>query len=304
MTKENTSEEVQPKTRRVKTRTKLIIGASIIIIIIGALAWLYTGNLTSAKQKVFQTLPLPVALVESKTVGSTELFARVNLAKELLAKTGQNTEGVEKEILDQLIETEKVEILAARRDVSISNEDVENAYQGILKQFPGGDEKALTAELQSSYGLDLNTFKNEVLKQTVTREKLSLWFNGQESLNTESYLTARDLLKQLDEGASFDEVATKYSADQGSQAFAGDSGFVAYSDLLPEFKAAVDTMAINDTRIVASRYGIHVLRLNAIADNEQGTEKRYNLQQIFLAPSDFNVWLANESAKIKSVKFL
>lgn len=306
MTTAHHNQDAEASTKKVSNKVIAIIIAVVVVILATFLGWLYTGSLSAAKQSVFTKLPLPVALIESRHVTSTELFKRVKLAKELLASSRQDTTNVESVILDQLIETKKVDILAARNDVTVNNDDIENAYKGILKQFPTQSETELENELQTAYGLDLLTFKNEVLKQTVVREKLSLWFNSQESLNTETYITARDLLNQLDNGTSFDEIATKYNDDSASQAFAGDSGFVAYNDLLPEFQTAVKDLAINDNRIVPSRYGVHVLRVNAITEGEGGAheDRSYNIQQIFLSPNDFNTWLLDETSKIKSVKLL
>lgn len=278
----------------------------IVLIIVAALVWLYTGQVSAAKRSVFRSLPLPVAIIEAKIVTSTNLYERVELASELLAQSGAEPTNLESEILDQLIETKKVETIARQKDVRVTPEDLDNAFAGILRQFPNQSEAELAKVLEESYGLSLATFKNEVLQQTVYEEKLALWFNSQESLNPEAYSSARELLSQLDNGSDFTEVAMKFSEDPASQAFAGDSGFVPYSDLLPEFQTAVKDLALQDNIIVASRYGIHILKLNAIEDVGSGDnlEKSYNLQQIFIAPNDFSRWLSSETSNIKSWKLL
>lgn len=275
----------------------------VLVVMIGFLSWLYSGAITSAKESVFQTIPLPVALVKSQFVNSKQLFQRVKLASDLLPNSAESTKNLSTEVLDQLIEARKIEILAKERNVLPTDEDLDMSYQGILKQLPNQSEEALAKELNSSFGISIATFKNEILKQTATKEKLSLWFNSQESLNSESYTKARKLLNDLDNGADFEQVATKYSEDIGSKAFAGDSGFVSYSDLLPEFQSAVSQLALNDNVLVASRYGIHILKISGIEKNEAG-EKSYNLQQIFIAPSDFEAWLQTQLVNIKSLKFL
>ena len=307
MTKHESDQPTEKPTKKSRRKLWIIILIIFIALAVGFIFWLYTGQVTASKQDIFCKLPLPVALVESKHITSKELCERIALAKDLLTEAGQPTDGLETEILGQLIAARKIEILAARNNVKPTGEELETAYQAILKQFPNQDEAALETELQNSYGLTLNTFKNEVLAQSVIKENLSLWFNGQESLNQESYTQARDLQKQLDEGADFNEVARKYTEDEASKPFAGDSGFVAYDDLLPEFQKVVTEMAINDQRLVASRYGIHVLKLTAI-ENGSGSEaikdKSYNLQQIFIEPNDFNAWLDTQSNNIRSVQLL
>jgi hypothetical protein len=307
MTKHEAADAAEQPTK--KSRRKLWITLLIIfvVIVIGFICWLYTGQMTAAKQNIFCKLPMPVALVESKHISSKELCERTALARELLTSAGQPTDGLESETLEQLIAAKKVEILANQNNTMPSAEELENTYQAILMQFPGQDEAAFAAELQNSYGIDLETFKNEVLAQSVMKENLSLWFNNQESLNQSAYTEARDLLGQLESGSNFDEVARKYTDDESSKVFAGDSGFVAYKDLLPEFQKVVTELAINDQRIIASRYGIHVLKLTAIesgSESDAQEDKNYNLQQIFIEPADFNAWLKDQSNNIRSVQLL
>lgn len=298
--------KTETETTNKSSRKPIYIAVGVIaILLIASLAWLYTGRVSSAKQKVFDKLPLPVALVNGRVVTSTELAKRVTLAQDLLTNTDTRIDNLADTILDQLIDTKKVEILAAKHDSTPTSADIDNAFNGVLKQFPNQSEQDLAAELQNTYGLDLATFKKEVLRESVIKENLSLWHNRQESLNAEAYTKARQLLSQLDNGGDFDTVAQTNSDDLASNAFAGDSGFVAFNDLLPEFQAAVKDLAINDNKIVASRYGIHVLHINAIAENPDSQDnKTYNIQQIFLAPSDFNEWLNTEFENISSIKLL
>ncbi len=304
MTKAETTMTEQAPNKMPKKSLLIIVGV-ITIILVALLTWLYTGQVNATKEKVFQTIPLPVALVNARVITGTELYNRVSLAQDLLEGTDSKIDNLTDTILEQLINTKKTEALAARYNVTPTAEDLNSAFSGIVKQFPNQSEQDLEAELKKTYGIDITTFKNEVLKETVIQENLSLWHNRQESLNPEAYEQARDLLAQLDSGAEFDSVAQSNNDDLASNAFAGDSGFVPYSELLPEFQEAVKDLAINDNKIVASRYGIHVLRINAITENSgNDADKSYNIQQIFLEPSDFSTWLENEFNKISSLKLL
>ena len=303
MTYENTQ---QGDSENKKIRSRKFIAAFLIfdlVVLICFFTWLYTGSITSAKESIFKAIPLPVALVESKHINSKQLFQRVQLATDLLQGNTESNENLPAEVLDQLIEARKTETLAAKYSITPTDQELDMSYQAVINQLPGQSEEALATELNKNYGISISTFKNEVLRQTATRENLSLWFNSQENLNSESYTKARELLSNLDNGSDFEQVATQYSEDIGSQAFAGDSSFVNYSDLLPEFQVVVSELALNDNVLVASRYGIHILRITGIEENE-ANEKSYNLQQIFITPSDFEAWLQTEFSNIKSVKLL
>ncbi len=300
--------ESRPKKRKLAKKHKLRILIAVIVIILvlaGGSAWLYTGTLTSGKEKVFRNLPLPVAMVQSTNITSKQLFARVDLAKKVLEATGQPTTDITGQLLDQLIETKKINVVADNHKVKVSGDDLDNSYKAILKKFPDNDEQEFVKTLQENYGMDINTFKNEVVRQQVLQDNLKLWFAQQESLNNDQYNKARDLIKQLDSGTSFEEVAKKYSQDTASKEFAGDNGFVKYGDMLPEFKAAIKDLSVGNTKIVASRYGIHVIKVNGIeGDSANQDDRNYNLMQIFIQPADFSNWLKSQTDSIRAVKLL
>ncbi|QQS23400.1 peptidylprolyl isomerase [bacterium] len=308
MTQHNDHIEEAKPAKKLKRKHKIGIGVAIIIVlaaIAGCLAWLYTGQLSPAKEKVFRAVPLPIALIETHHITSKDLYNRLDLAKKVLESTGQSTNNLETLLLDQLIKTEKMNRIAAKQNVTVTDEEVDKSYQAIIKRFPDASEEEFEKTLASSYGLDLNTFKNEVVRQSVLQENLRLWFAKQENLNSEQYNKARDLVRQLDEGTSFEEVARKYSEDNASKPFAGDSGFIKYSDMLPEFQQAVKDLSIGDTKIVASRAGIHVLKINAIeGDSSNQDGRNYNLLQIYIEPADFEAWLDTKTQEIKAVKLL
>lgn len=311
MTKKDTDavEETAAQNTKKHSRSKraLLIAVLICIVAVAALVvWLYTGSLTTAKQKIFSAVPLPIAIVEINPVSSVQLFERIALAEKILKGSGQNSVDISSQILDQLIETKKVDILARKNNLSVNDSEIDAAYQAVIKQFPEGGEEGLKKSLQENYGMDLNTFKNQAVKQSVLQDKLSKWFNEQESLNNEPYAKARELLQQLDSGTSFEDVANRYNQDPASQNFAGDSGFVASSDLLPEFQNGIKDIAINDKKLIVSRYGLHIIKVIAVEEKEIDgkKEKYYNLQQIFIKPNDFTKWFSEQSNNIRSVKLL
>lgn len=307
MSEEQLTNEVSQKKRLSKKhkRVLILVVIAIALILAVAITWLYTGAMNTTKEKVFRSVPLPVALIETHHITSRDLFQRLDLAKKVLESSGQKTDGLDTLLLDQLIKTEKIKVIASKLGVKASQEEVDKSYQAILDRFPNANEEEFVKTLNATYGLDINTFKNEVVRQSVLQENLKLWFAQQENLNNDQYNKARDLVRQLDQGTSFEEVAKKYSEDNSSKPFAGDSGFIKFSDMLPEFQNAVRDLSIGDTKIVASRSGIHVLRVNAIeGDSNNQDERNYNLLQIYIEPADFQSWLDSKSQEVRSVKLL
>jgi peptidyl-prolyl cis-trans isomerase D len=73
---------------------------------------------------------------------------------------------------------------------------------------------------------------------------------------------AEDLLKQIQGGANFAELAKQNSDDPGSKAKGGEIGFVNRdAPMVPEFLNAVFTQKIGETKIVKSQYGYHIIQV-------------------------------------------
>jgi peptidyl-prolyl cis-trans isomerase D len=80
---------------------------------------------------------------------------------------------------------------------------------------------------------------------------------------TEAQHRADDLLKQLKNGAKFDELAKKYSEDPGSANVGGSLGWIGRSQMTPEFEKAAFSLGkgqISD--VVKSSDGFHIIRLD------------------------------------------
>lgn len=303
---ENSQKIEIPKSflRKHSKRTAVVI-ALIIIVLAGFLTWLYTGQVNSAKRSIFAKLPLPVAVVSGRVITSHEYFSRLELARKLLSDAKLPTSNLDKTYLDQLVMLKKTEVLAAKNDLKVSNEEVEDSYQAMLDEFPNRSEEALSQELRTRYNIDIATLKNEVLRQTLLEDKLQIWFHGQESLNTQAYKEARDLLAQIDDGANFEDIAKKYTDDEASKDFAGDQGFVPESKLFPEFREAIEDLAIDDPKLVVSREGLHIIRINAIEEqSDSSKEKSYSLQQIYIKGGDFEKWLNDQATTINAIRLL
>lgn len=297
-------EKTEAVTKKNKKWIFITLGV-ILLIVAGASFWLYTGETTNAKRTVFKTLPLPLAKVGTEMIYSNDFFSRLTVASLIYNREKLPTTSLEQDLLNQLINLKKIEVLAKQNHVSVTNQEIEDSYQAFLSQSGLKSEDDLESKLKDQYHLSIGSFKEEVLKQKLIQDKLNLWFNGQERLNQESFILAREVLAKLENGENFEEVAKKYTQDYGSKDFAGDGGFVPYQSLLPEFREAVKELSINQRKLVISRYGLHIVQLNAVEESPESEEnKSYNLQQIFIKPGDFGKWLESESQAISTIKFL
>jgi peptidyl-prolyl cis-trans isomerase D len=72
---------------------------------------------------------------------------------------------------------------------------------------------------------------------------------------------AMGLLKQIQGGANFADLAKKNSDDPGSKAAGGELGFAKRKAMVPEFDTALFTQKIGDTKIVKTQFGYHIIQV-------------------------------------------
>jgi peptidyl-prolyl cis-trans isomerase D len=83
---------------------------------------------------------------------------------------------------------------------------------------------------------------------------------------------AEDLLKQLKQGANFEDLAKKYSEDPGSAKEGGSLGWIGRGRTVPEFeKAAFSLPKGQMSDLVKSSYGFHIIRVDDKQDAHMKT---------------------------------
>ncbi len=88
----------------------------------------------------------------------------------------------------------------------------------------------------------------------------------------EAQKRAEDLLKQLKGGASFEDLAKKYSEDPGSAKEGGSLGWIGKGRTVPEFeKAAFSLPKGQISDLVKSSYGFHIIRVDDRQDAHMKT---------------------------------
>jgi peptidyl-prolyl cis-trans isomerase D len=72
---------------------------------------------------------------------------------------------------------------------------------------------------------------------------------------------AEGILKQIQGGANFADLAKKYSDDPGSKDTGGELPFAQRGTMVPEFDKAIFSQKIGDTQIVKSQFGYHIVQV-------------------------------------------
>lgn len=138
-----------------------------------------------------------------------------------------------------------------------------------LRQEPNGDK---IGELVSGVKVEVLERKDKWVKvqctgwiweQSLTDDQTSVdGFKVRAShilLSSES--EARDILNQLNQGASFEDLASKHSIDVSSGPKGGDLGMFGRGDFLPEFEQAAFQLNVGEVSgIVKSNLGYHIIK--------------------------------------------
>ncbi|MFZ3381503.1 MAG: peptidyl-prolyl cis-trans isomerase [Candidatus Acidiferrales bacterium] len=85
---------------------------------------------------------------------------------------------------------------------------------------------------------------------------------------------AEDVLKKAKAGANFEDLAKKYSEDDGSKAKGGDLGWIAEGQTVPEFQQAAFTLPKGSiSSLVKTQYGFHIIK---VLDHETAHTKTFD----------------------------
>ena len=125
---------------------------------------------------------------------------------------------------------------------------------------PGGVQQPTQQEIQQYYNAHLSEYS--VPEQAKSRHILIKVDQGADTkADAAAKAKAEDILKQIQGGANFADLAKKYSDDPGSKDTGGELGFAQRGHMVPEFDNAIFTQKIGDTKIIKTQYGYHIVQV-------------------------------------------
>ncbi len=128
------------------------------------------------------------------------------------------------------------------------------------EQVPGGVQQPTQQEIQQYYTQHLSEY--QVPEQARSRHILIKVDPGADAkTDAAAKAKAEGILKQIQGGANFADLAKKYSDDPGSKDSGGELGFAQRGRMVPEFDKAIFTQKIGDTQIVKTQYGYHIVQV-------------------------------------------
>jgi len=241
-----------------------------------------------------------VAVVDNEIILKSELDFQTQLYA-AQRKLNPNQPGLEKQILNTMIEEKLVYAQAELDSITVSDEELNQRidYQiNLFIQQYGSKEK-----VEQIYGMSIEKIKRELrddVRKNVMIQKLkekkfadvhasrreveNFYDKYKDSLGVipekvqiahilripvatektkEKYKAfAQSILDSIKAGADFSEMAKKYSEDPGSAKEGGDLGFVKRGVFYPEFEAAAFALKPGEiSDIVETPVGFHIIQL-------------------------------------------
>ena len=127
-------------------------------------------------------------------------------------------------------------------------------------QLPGGLPQPSQQEVQQFY--QAHQSEMQVPEQSRSRHILIKVAPGADAkTDNAAHLKADALLKQIQGGANFGDLAKKNSDDPGSKDSGGELGFVQRGRMVPEFDAAIFSLKAGESKVVKTQFGYHVVQV-------------------------------------------
>jgi peptidyl-prolyl cis-trans isomerase D len=130
------------------------------------------------------------------------------------------------------------------------------------EQMPGGVPQPSQQEIQSYYNAHQTEYS---APETATSRHILIKLppNADAKADAAAKAKAEDILKQIQSGGNFAELAKKNSDDPGSKDTGGELGPSQRGRMVPEFDNAIFTQKIGDTKIVKSQFGYHIVQVES-----------------------------------------
>lgn len=191
------------------------------------------------------------------------------------------------EIVDDLIDLTLVQEAGKSLGVSVTTKQIDDYIAGLEQQY--GSKAALETAMKTA-GFDMAMLReqigNSLLMEAVrskvasdgpipTDAQIKEFYDANKStfavpeqvhaghilFASKDKALAQQVMAKVKAGSDFAALAEQYSTDPGSKTKGGDLGWASSSAYVPEFKAAVDDMKVDQVRLVESTFGWHVIKL-------------------------------------------
>ena len=251
------------------------------------------------------------------TVGDSKI-TKEELYDKLVEQGGSN-------ILSQMIDAEIINQEAKKEKIQVTDEEIDAEMENYMAQY--GGEEMFESVLQQS-GLTKDDLKGDIIQYvqieklvdsriSVTDEEINEYFEenkeklGQEEQVKASHIlvedekTAKDLKKQLDDGADFAELAKEHSTDPGSAENGGELGFFGKGKMVKEFEDVAFAAKVDEiSEPVKSEKGYHIIKVEEKKEAKEATleEKKEEIKDTLYrnkVQTEYATWMNEKKQEYK-----
>jgi len=210
---------------------RLLIGLALLVMFIvlfyGLGIYRYHWSRYGTKT-IVKIIPYPAAIVGPTIITVANLDYHQQFAAHFIQRTNASLDEqtLRKQTLEMLIEQRLVEIETKRYHLALSSEESEAGFRQIVQEV-GGEEKVrrMWADLYGGTIEDMKQLLRErLLVSKFQREVFVSVHVAQILVKDEN--RAKEILKQLNAGADFAQLAKKFSEDANSREQGGDLGWL------------------------------------------------------------------------------
>jgi peptidyl-prolyl cis-trans isomerase D len=193
---------------------------------------------------------------------------------------------------------------AARYASAVPEERKITYFAFATSQIPGGVPQPTQQQVQQYYNEHLSDY--QVPEEATSRHILiSVPESADAKTDAAAKAKAEMVLKQLQAGGSWADLAKKYSDDPGSKNSGGELGPAQRGKMVPAFDNAIFTQKIGDIEIVKSSFGYHVVQVESreaahtkpLSEVQSDIQAALERQESTIAQENYAGTLTSEAVK-------
>lgn len=252
-----------------------------------------------------------------------EVITKDELYETLVEQNGE-------QVLNLLIAEKIINLEAKKQKVDVSEEDIQNNIDKIIKNY-GGEEEFNQAIEQYGYTLEdlkkdiaTNVKIKKLLEPNISiseEEMLNYFETNKETFNQKEEVRARhilvateeeakEVLEKLKAGGDFSELAKEYSLDESNKESGGELGFFGRGKMVAEFEETAFTLKLNEiSEPVKTDYGYHIIEVEEKKEAKEANyeENKDAIKEILLEekiPTEYEEWYQKKLTENKVTNYL
>ncbi|MDO8669297.1 MAG: peptidylprolyl isomerase [Candidatus Buchananbacteria bacterium] len=233
-------------------------------------------------QKVISVLPLPIGTVDGRIIKLSDYYNDLRIVR-AVSGSAENDETKE-QLFNRLVSVNIIESELKKYGQEVTSDIIDKEMEKVIAQI-GSLEKAIE-DIKNAYGMDIPTFKNNVLKPILAVDMLNQAVTKDENLaiNQEAKKKADEALAiALQPETDFKALVLQYSNDSSTISKSGDLGWFSQGELPKEIEDSLFSLKSGEVynQVVKDDFGYHVYKIESKLADDSGKES-LQISQIFI----------------------